>query len=46
MKKCVIIYNPISGKKVKYKFFPQFQDILNDYGYESKIIYTILSSIF
>ena len=40
MKKCVIIYNPISGKKVKYKFLPQFQDILKDYGYESRIIYT------
>ena len=26
-------------KKVKYKFLPQFQDILKDYGYESRIIY-------
>lgn len=40
MKKCVVIYNPSSGKRVKYKFLPQFETILNKYGYEAKIIYT------
>ena len=40
MKKCVIIYNPHSGKKVKYKFLPQFKEILKKYDYESEIIYT------
>lgn len=40
MKKCVVIYNPLSGKRVKYKFLPQFENILSKYGYDSKIIYT------
>lgn len=40
MKKCVIIYNPHSGKKVKYKFLPQFQEILKKYDYDSEVIYT------
>lgn len=37
MKKCVIIYNPISGKKIKNDFFPKFKKILTDYGYEYEI---------
>lgn len=40
MKKCAVVYNPLSGRKVKYKFLPQFEKILKDYGYEPKIIYT------
>lgn len=40
MKKCVIIYNPLSGKKVKYKFLPQFEKILKKYEYDTEIIYT------
>lgn len=37
---CAIIYNPISGKKANFKVMPQFEKILADYGYESKIIFT------
>jgi len=40
MKKCAVIYNPNSGKRLKYKFMPQFEKILNDYGYEAKVFYT------
>lgn len=40
MKKCVVVYNPISGRKVKFNVMPQFEKILNDYEYEAKIIYT------
>ena len=40
MKTCAVIYNPISGKKVNFSVMPQFEKILADYGYESKIIYT------
>ena len=40
MKKCAVIYNPLSGKKVKYKFLPQFENMLKKYDYETKIIYT------
>lgn len=40
MKSCVVIYNPISGKKAEFKVMPQFEKILTNYGYESKIIYT------
>lgn len=40
MKTCVIIYNPLSGKKIKYKFLPQFEKILLKYEYTTKIIYT------
>lgn len=40
MKSCVVIYNPISGRKVNFKVMPQFEKILNNYGYDSKIIYT------
>jgi len=40
MKKCVIVYNPHSGRKVEYKFLPEFEKILKKYGYESEIIYT------
>lgn len=40
MKKCVIVYNPVSGKKVKFRYLPQFEEILKDYGYETQIITT------
>lgn len=40
MKKCAVIYNPLSGRKVEFKFMPQFEKILKDYGYEPQIIYT------
>lgn len=40
MKSCVVIYNPISGKKENFKVMPQFEKILNKYGYDSRIIYT------
>ena len=40
MKKCVVVYNPISGRKVKFNVMPQFREILNKYGYEAEIIYT------
>jgi YegS/Rv2252/BmrU family lipid kinase len=40
MKKCAVIYNPNSGRKVKYKFLPSFEHMLNEYGYDVKIYYT------
>ena len=40
MKSCAIVYNPISGQKANFNVMPQFQKILADYGYDSKIIYT------
>ena len=40
MKKCVIIYNPVSGKSIKRKFLDEYKSILLDKGYESEIIYT------
>ena len=39
MKKCVIIYNPVSGKSIKRKFLDEYKSILLDKGYESEIIY-------
>lgn len=40
MKKCVVIYNPNSGKKTKKPFLIEFGKILNEYQYESRIIFT------
>ncbi len=40
MKKCAVIYNPLSGRKVKYKFLPQFEEMLGKYGYDTQIYYT------
>lgn len=40
MKKCAVIYNPHSGKKVNFKYLPQFQKMLLEYGYDSEIYYT------
>lgn len=40
MKTCTVIYNPLSGKKLKYEFLPKFKKILEDHGYETEIIHT------
>ena len=40
MKKCAIVYNPLSGRHLKYKFMPQFEKILNEHGYEVQVFYT------
>lgn len=40
MKKCAVIYNPHSGRHLKYKFMPHFVEILEKYGYETIIFYT------
>jgi len=40
MKRCAVIYNPNSGRKAKFRFLPQFEKILNDYGYEVTIYTT------
>ena len=40
MKKCAIIYNPNSGRKVKFDIMPQFENMLNRYGYDVEIHYT------
>lgn len=37
MKKCLIIYNPNSGKYNKEKILPKLEKILNEYNYEVKI---------
>ncbi len=38
MKKCVVIYNPNSGKKNKKDFTNKFLDILKKYNYDAEII--------
>jgi len=40
MKKCVIIYNPNSGKKVKKDFLPSYIDILLEHEYTSNVIFS------
>lgn len=40
MKKCVIIYNPLSGKKEKSKFMPKVIHELNKEGYSAEVINT------
>lgn len=40
MKKCAIIYNPNSGRKVEFNIMPQFIKMLDKYGYETRIFYT------
>ena len=40
MKKCIVIYNPISGKKIKYNFMPEFRNTLEKYGYDYQIVET------
>ncbi len=38
MKKCVVVYNPHSGRKIKKDFFASYIDILLDNGYDAEII--------
>lgn len=38
MKKCVIIYNPNSGKKVRKNFLSLYLDILMEYDYSPEVI--------
>ena len=40
MKKCAIVYNPYSGRKVKFNVMPQFIEMLNRYDYEVDVHYT------
>ena len=40
LKKCVIIFNPESGKKKKINTYQDFYDILRKYGYDTEIIFT------
>lgn len=40
MKKCVVIYNPHSGKKNKKDFLDEFVEILASNGYESEVIFS------
>ncbi len=40
MKKCVVIYNPASGKDKHNKSVQPFYDILRKYDYDTEIIYT------
>ena len=40
MKKCVVIYNPNSGKIPREKILPKFEKILKEYGYESEMYLT------
>ena len=40
MKKCVVIYNPNSGKKVKKDFLAAYIDILMEFDYEPSVIFS------
>ena len=40
MKKCVIIYNPNSGKKLKKDFLAAYLDILMEHGYDPEVIFS------
>jgi len=40
MKKCVVIYNPNSGKIPREKILPQFERLLKKYDYECEMILT------
>lgn len=40
MKKCAIIYNPLSGRKAKFKYLSEFQKILKSHDYDIDIYYT------
>lgn len=40
MKKCVVIYNPYSGKKNKEKFLKQFLEILKEKEYDATLYYS------
>ena len=40
MKKCVVIYNPNSGKSLKLKYIEEYKEILRKYDYDAKFITT------
>lgn len=40
MKKCLVIYNPNSGKYNKEDTLPKIEKILKDYNYDSKVVET------
>jgi len=40
MKKCVIIFNPSSGKKLDKNFLEEYVKILGEYNYETNIYFT------
>lgn len=40
MKKCIIIYNPVSGREKNKEFVEDFYIILKKYGYDLELIYT------
>ena len=40
MKKCVVIYNPNSGKIPREKILPQFEKILKQYDYDCEMFLT------
>lgn len=40
MKKCVVIYNPNSGKNVKQSFLAAYLDILMEHDYDPEIIFS------
>ena len=40
MKKCVIVYNPMSGRKKCKKFIPKMMDIIKTYDYEVESVPT------
>lgn len=40
MKKCVIVYNPNSGKIPREKILPQFERLLKKYDYECEMVLT------
>lgn len=40
MKRCVIIMNPMSGKKKNIHSYENFYDVLRKYGYDTEILFT------
>lgn len=40
MKKCIVIYNPNSGKIPREKILPQFEKILKEYNYNCEMYFT------
>ena len=40
MKKCILIYNPKSGKKERKKHLPKMKEIIEEKGYSCDIIFT------
>lgn len=40
MKKCILIYNPNSGKKQVKKYLPEITKILSYHGYDSEVLIT------